>query len=512
MRTKYSFLNILTAVGFSIIVGILSMFRLKYFIGYFGDEVNGFFSLSNSVSLAMTFVEAGMGGIFIQKLYGLLANDNKQGVIDLYFTVKRIALFVTLFIFTLAFVYSFIHIKQYEYLFGIPLVVIIYWLYMTPTIFSYYLRVPAYILMADQREYIVSFVGQMGNVISYLLQIIILMVFKDLHIIVISIIMFIFTLVPLLINYVIALKRYPYLRKTNVSKKYFDKDVLVKMKDCLMASISNALMQSVDSLMLAYVAVTNVSYRLSLISVISIYNGVILLVKNIVQGMVAQVIASFGNLAQSEQENFKFMYKVYIQISFAVCTAVFAAVFAVINKFNLIFYNMGSKVLPAIFVFVIIFNAFMDIIKIPLLMEPVNIRGNYKFQRNVMAIEVISNLVLSYILLQVMGEIGLFVATAIVQIVSVVFLIPRKSYADINEKYSTYLKTFAIYLSLFILISWVNLSMVNAISILNIIDFFIAAILIFLIDLSLVFFISFSLSDDFYVVVDSLVTRVYRNG
>lgn len=512
MRTKYSFLNIITAVGFSLLVGILSMFRLKFFIGYFGDEINGFFSLSNSISLAMTFVEAGMGGIFITKLYHLLANDNKQGIVNLYSTVRKVAMGVTAIIFAMVFVYSFIHTRQYEYLFGSTLVFIVYWLYMMPTIFSYYLRVPTYILMADQHEYIVSFIGQMGNVISYLLQILLLIFVPNLNILTISIIMFVFTLGPLLINHFYALHHYSYLRKMKVEKNSFDRDVITKMKDCFFSSVSNSIMQSVDTVMLAYVANESNEYRLSMISIISIYNGIILLVKNVLQGVVAQVVASFGNLAHTDKENFQYMYKVYIKISFAVCCAMFASVYAVINKFNTLFYSMGSdRLLTPVFVLVLMFNALMDIVKIPLISEPVNIRGKYNFQRNVMIIEAISNIVLSYVLLQLVGVIGLFVATAIVQIISVVILIPRETYRNLGSSFGSYLNMFGIYLILFLTQCFLSLSLIDHMVITNVFVLFIAAGIILLLNLAIIFFISFMLYSDFYVIVDGLVTKMYRN-
>ncbi len=511
MRTKNSILNIITAVGFSLIVGLLSMFRLKFFVDYFGNEVNGFFSLSNSVSLAITFVEAGMGSIFIQKLYLLLANSDQKAITDLYLTVKRIAKIITMLIFCLALGYSFIHINKYSYLFGLNKTILIYWLFLIPTVFSYYLRVPAYVLMADQKEYIVSFVGQLGNVLSYLIQILMLVFMRNLDITYISVIMFAFSVGPLIINHEIALNKYPYLRSHKGSFK-FDKDVIYKMKDCLMGSISNAIMQSVDTLMLAYVSTASNNFKLSLISVISIYNGIILLVKNIVQGFVAQVIASFGNAAHSDQQKFRYLYLAYIKVSFALCVAIFACLFGVINKFNLIFYDMGDSLLPTSFVLVIVTNALLDIIKIPLLAAPVNIQGDYKFSRNVTSFEAIANIALSYILLQLMGEIGLFVATLIVQLVSVVILIPRKCYSLLHEKYSNYLIIFVKYCLLFLIIGWVNYIAMQNISVPTLISFFIAAILLFGMDFSFVMFVSFGMYDDFTYVFETLTNKILRGN
>lgn len=509
MRTRNSILNIITSVVFTFIVGILSMFRLKYFVGYYGNEVNGFFTLSNSISLMITFVEAGMGGIFIQKMYKLLAFDDKESIVNLFYTVKRIGMVITLFIFLLAFGYSFIHVNQYQYLFGPALTILVYWLYMLPTVISYYLRIPAYVLMADQKEYIVSFFGQLGNVISYLIQIILLLRFKNLNIIVISLVMFVFSLLPLVINYWIALHKYSYLRH-KPAHVVFDKDVLVKMKDCLMASVSNSIMQSVDTIMLAYCSVQSNIFRLSLISVISIYNGVILLVKNILNGFVSQVIASFGNVMHTDRKNFNFLYSAYIKISFVICTAIFACVFGAINKFNLIFYNMGDKLLPFTFVLVIVVNAVLDVIKIPLIAAPVNINGDYKFQRNLMAFEAFANVLLSYVLLMTIGEIGLFLATLIVQLISVGIVLPIKCYQIIERKYKDFFKEFCFYALMFIFLCYVNVNLIEVITIRSIITLFIAAGLLACINISLLVFLSLLKYEDFRIVVDDLVTKLYR--
>ena len=114
MRTKYSLINVFTTIVFSLLTGLLSMIRLKVFISTFGNEINGFFSLSNSVSLAIIFVQAGLGAIFTQKLYALLANDEKQKIVDLYTTVKHLTVLVTALIFALSLIYSFIHVAKYS--------------------------------------------------------------------------------------------------------------------------------------------------------------------------------------------------------------------------------------------------------------------------------------------------------------------------------------------------------------------------------------------------------------
>ena len=314
MRTKYSIINSLTAVFFSLFVGLLSMYRLKVFIDVFGEPINGFFSLSNSVSLAITFVQAGLGGIFMQKLYVLLSKDDHQGIVDLFYSVNNICKIVTFLIFLISFVYSFLHISKYGYLFDGITVFLVYWLYMLPTVFSYYLRMPTFITMADQHGYIISIIGESMNIVSFLIQIVLMLLFPDLDIIVISLIIFICTMTGYIINYYISFNRYPFLKTLKPSKKYFDKDVLVKMGQSVGASLANSVMTSVDTLMLAYVAPQSTTDSLTLISVLTIYQGIISMVKSMLSNMFYQVISSFGNLFSTDFDKFKPTFYSFLKI------------------------------------------------------------------------------------------------------------------------------------------------------------------------------------------------------
>ena len=511
MRTKYSLINVFTTVVFSLLTGLLSMVRLKVFISTFGNEINGFFSLSNSVSLAIIFVQAGLGAIFTQKLYALLAHDEKQKIVDLYTTVKRLTLIVTGLIFLLSFGYSFIHISKYSYLFGYFLTGVVYWLYMIPTVLSYYLRVPTYVLVADQKGYIYSVIGECANCASFLLQIIVMLVFPSLNILVISLIMFIASMAGYLLNYHVAMKHYPYLKTMKPSSNYFDRDVPHKMAQSLGASVANSVMTSVDTMMLAYLAPQSASSSLSLISILTIYNGIISMVKTMIQNMLYQVISSFGNLFSTDYSNFKAIFYAYLKICFIALTSVFIVVYSVIDKFVTLFYGQDQLLLPT-FLIVIIANALLEVLQVPLLMVPVNIYGNYGYQGKILGLQAISNVVLSYILLQVMGPLGLFVATLIVQFVSCLILMPLKMVSYFNDRIIGYLKLFVLYTLLFVGGTIVCSEVFSHIYINSMVLWFIASILMMGICFMTIFFISSLFYSDVTAMVDRIVDNFYRRN
>lgn len=511
MRTKYSLINVFTTIFFSLMTGFLSMVRLKVFISTFGNEVNGFYSLSNSISLAIIFVQAGLGAIFTQKLFALLANDEKQKIVDLYTTVKRLTVGVTLLIFLLSFIYSFIHIGKYSYLFGKTITTLVYWLYMVPTVVSYYLRVPTYILVADQKGYIYSVIGESANCLSFLLQILVMLVFSSLNILVISLIMFTASMAGYFLNYHIAMRHYPYLKTIKPSSHYFDKDVPYKMAQSLGASLANSVMTSVDTMMLAYLAPQSTSSSLSLISILTIYNGIISMVKTMIQNMLYQVIASFGNLFSTDYSNFKHIFYSYLKICFVVLTSVFIVVFSVIDKFVVLFYGSEQLLLPT-FLIVIIINALLEVLQVPLLMVPVNIYGDYGYQGKILGLQAISNVILSYILLQVMGPLGLFVATLIVQFVSCLILMPLKMVSYFNDSVFGYLKIFLLYCILFGVGTWMCSEVFSHIYITSMVMWFVAAVLMMGICFMVVFFISSLFFSDVTEMVDRIVDNFYRRN
>ena len=509
MRTKYSLINVFTTIVFSLLTGLLSMIRLKVFLSTFGNEINGFFSLSNSVSLAIIFVQAGLGAIFTQKLYALLANDEKQKIVDLYTTVKHLTVLVTALIFALSLIYSFIHVAKYSYLFGTVLTTVVYWLYMIPTVLSYYLRVPTYVLVADQKGYLYSVIGETANCVSFLLQIIVMLVFPSLHILVISLIVFGASMAGYLVNYHVAMNHYPYLKTMKPSKHYFDRDVPHKMAQSLGASIANSVMTSVDTMMLAYLSPQSTSSSLSLISILTIYNGIINMVKTMIQNMLYQVIASFGNLFSTDYTNFKSIFYSYLKICFILLTSVFIVVYSVIDKFVVLFYGSDQLLLPA-FLVVIIANALLEVLQVPLLMVPVNIYGNYGYQGKILGFQAISNVILSYILLQVMGPLGLFVATLIVQFISCMILMPLKMVSYFQESVTGYLKVFLMYSVLFLLGTWMCSEVFSHIYITSMVMWFVAAALMMGICFMVIFFISSLFYPDVTQMVDRIVDNFYR--
>ena len=511
MRTKYSLINAFTSLFFSLMTGLLSMVRLKVFISTYGNEINGFFSLSNSVSLAIIFVQAGLGAIFTQKLYALLAKDEKQKIVDLYTTVKRLTVLVTVLIFLLSFGYSFIHIQKYSYLFGLGPTILIYWLYMIPTVVSYYLRLPTYVLVADQKGYIYSVIGESANCASFIFQVIVMLLVPSLNIMIISIIMFLASMAGYIINYGVAMHHYPYLTTMKPSTHYFDKDVPVKMAQSLGASAANSVMTSVDTMMLAYLAPQSTSSSLSLISILTIYNGIISMVKTMIQNMLYQVISSFGNLFNTDNAHFKSIFYSYLKICFILLTSVFIVVFSVINKFVTLFYG-SDQLLPMVFLIVIITNALLEVLQVPLLMIPVNIHGNYAYQGKILGAQAISNVVLSYILLQIMGPIGLFIATLIVQFLSCLIFMPLKMVSYFNDSVWGYFKMFVLYTILFVLGALVCSEVFSHILISSMVMWFVASILMMGICFMVIFFISSLVYPDVAQTVDGIVDSFYRRS
>ena len=509
MRTRYSLINVFTSLFFSLMTGVLSMIRLKVFISTYGNEINGFFSLSNSVSLAIIFVQAGLGAIFTQKLYALLAKDERQKIVDLYTTVKRLTIAVTVLIFLLSFAYSFIHVPKYCYLFGYGPTILIYWLYMIPTVISYYLRIPTYLLVADQKGYIFSVIGESMNCASFTLQTILMILVPSLNILVISVIMFLASMTGYVINYVVSMHHYPYLRIMKPSPHYFDKDVPVKMAQSLGASVANSVMTSVDTMMLAYLAPQSTSASLSLISILTIYNGIISMVKTMIQNMLYQVIASFGNLFNTNNSHFKSIFYSYLKICFILLNSVFIVVFSVINKFVTLFYG-SEQLLPIVFLVVIITNALLEVLQVPLLMIPVNIHGNYAYQGKILGAQAIANIILSYILLQCMGPIGLFVATLIVQAVSCLIFMPMKMVSYFNDSLIGYFKMFLLYALMFVLGLAIYSEVFSHIVISSMVMWFIASILMMGICFMVIFFISSLIYPDVVTMVDGIVDNFYR--
>ena len=380
---------------------------------------------------------------------------------------------------------------------------------MVPLIASNILSIPSFLLIADQHGYARSFVSETVNSISFIIQIIIMLLFPQFDVLVISLIMFVCSLGGNVLNYLLAIKHYPYIKTINPTTDYFQWDVPQKMSQSLGASIANSVMTSVDTFMLAYCCPTTSSESLTLISVLTLYNGCISMVKNMLSNMLKQLTSSFGNLYVTCRQRFRNIFYSYLKICLLLLISVFITVNVVITRFIALFYDT-NLLLSTVFVIVIVLNALLEVLQVPLLMLPVDICGNYGYKGKVMTFEAIGNVVLSYILLYIMGPIGLFVATLIIQVLVCIIIIPVtmvKYLEDSLKQYVAIILYFSvIYLMDGIILNWIF----NLININSILLWFIASGLLLILCVAVNSFISFLVYPDLFSVFKNILFTIFR--
>ena len=415
-RVKNSMINISASIITGVIVGLLSMFRLRLFVLTFGDEINGFFNLTTSATATLNFVEAGLSTIFIQKMYTLFALERYTQIHDLYHTVRSIMKWVVIIMFGLTIGYGCLTIYQYHYLFGLTNTTIIYFLLMIPHVLSTYLGLPNCLARADQKGYIATYVIQGGLAFCYLVQIIIMVLFPSSSPMVMAWIIFILTVLPVLISRSIVKHKYQFIFDTPIEHRIDRNEIYTKMKDSFWGSLARSINLSLDNMMIAYVLPVSNTLRLGYISILSIYNGVISFVKNIVVAIVTQVNASYGNLFAKERSAAGRVFEIYFTVSCCITFIVYLSVYIVIDQFCVLFYGSNQVMEPRMLVLLII-NNILFILKYVVTMVPISVCGNFHLDRNVRLFEVLCNLVLSYLLMMLIGINGLFLGTFIAQVI-----------------------------------------------------------------------------------------------
>lgn len=172
MRTEKSIKNILTAL-FGQIFGILITFISRIvFIRTLGAEYLGLNGLFINILSILSLAELGIGSAMVYSLYKPLAEKNKikiQGLMNFYATAYRLIGIVVLLLglFLLPFL-------NYIVKTDIPNIELIYLLYVSNSVITYFYAYKRSIIMADQKNYIITFYRYSFIFVLNVVQIIIL--------------------------------------------------------------------------------------------------------------------------------------------------------------------------------------------------------------------------------------------------------------------------------------------------------------------------------------------------
>lgn len=176
-------LNITTSLLVQVVTGVCGLILPRFVLRKYGSEVNGLIaSVSQLLSYAV-LLEGGVGGVMRAALYRPLANEDNEGVSNIFHqisrTFRKIALVFIGFSLMLSVCMKFFVDTQYSWFFVFTMVLIL----SSQTLFTYYGSMPHRMLMtADQKLYIIQFTQIIGIVLNLLLCLLVMHLGGSIHV------------------------------------------------------------------------------------------------------------------------------------------------------------------------------------------------------------------------------------------------------------------------------------------------------------------------------------------
>ena len=412
-RTVNSIRNISTGVFSQVIYAVLGFISRTIFIKYLAVEYLGVHGLFSSILSVLALAELGVGSAFIYSLYKPLADKNQQliaAIMALYKKVYHI-IGIGIFIAGLAILPFLSQIVTEKSEVITESISVIYILFLFSTASSYFFSFKVSLINADQRNYITTYNYLGFYVLQNILQILVLIIFKNFLYYLITQIVCQF-LSNLSIS-ILANKYYPFLKtykKSNVDKPII-KELISNTKATFIIKVGGILVNATDNIIINFFS------GLALIGLASNYYLLI--------GMVSTLIAQlFNNISSSiaqinTVESKEKQYETFKTINFANFWIYgFSAISFVILANDFITLWIGKDyTLPMSISTIMAINFFM----VGVQGTNWTFKGSYGFfnqGKYLVLVTALLNLGFSFLLGHYWGLLGIFMATAIARLLT----------------------------------------------------------------------------------------------
>ncbi len=400
MKTKKSILNFITEVIPLILVSLIGLYKSKVLINELATDYVGLYQLFSQVLGYVTIFEFGMTSALLYRLFEPVAKKNQEKINILFYTGKKIFSIIAVIMFVCGIIISFfIPILIKDNPFSMGYISITFLMYITINIIYYLIISYKLLLDVEQKKHITNIIFGFTNIIKSILEILAIVLFKDL---------FALLAVGIITNSISALvviltcKKYnPDLQKT--TKK--DYTMLGDIKNLFVHKIAYLVNNNIDLII--------VTKFLGLASVViySTYNFIANFLKKLTSRIYVSIVPSLGNLLVEDKDKARNVFYEMNELMNFLAMLISLSLFMVINPFidiwyagkvyTSILYALGFSMILFITIEVQTFSAFIDA------------GGCFKETKKSAIMEAAINLILSLILHKYFGIFGILIATFI---------------------------------------------------------------------------------------------------
>lgn len=405
------FINSLRNSSFAFVgqvVTILMGFAVRwFFIHRLGQEYLGVNSVMESMLTILSMTELGIGTSVAFALYKPIDDGDKKRIGSLMAFYRKVYFIIgiaTAVVGPMLIPFMRIFTREAAEVANVNL---IYLLFLSNTVLSYFFAYKRTLLSAYQQNYVNSVTEDTFAILKYILQTVAIIIFESyIGYLVINIIC---TFATNIVIGIVCDRRYPFI------KKYKEEKLLKEDRDKLKKSIVSLMYQKIGAKLVTGTDNLMISYaKLTLMGIYSNYSMVVSTVSRIVYNVLCSVMGSIGNLMIQKDDNHKynvfeefvfatFLFYFFIAIGFSAC----------LERFIVLWADETWLLAPSV-TFVVVMNFFLTGLRQPNIVV-IEAAGLFNRLRMKAVGEVIVNLAISFLFLIVfkMGIYGVLLGTTV---------------------------------------------------------------------------------------------------
>ncbi len=415
MRSKNSLLNILTILLMQVLALVLNFVSRKLFLDHLSVTLLGVSGLFNSLFYSIGLIDIGFASILIYNLYKPINEKDEERVKWLVAAFKKIYFFIAIIMFVIAigfmpFIY---HIFKIEYD-NHSVIYLSYIIQLLTTVSKYFFIHKTNIVTVSQQKWKINLVNIGLDIFIFVLKAISLLIFKSYLLYLIS--LFIQAIGLNLINLMITNRMHPYLRKLPevTLKEISDSKIIKQSKNFLYHVFYNFIYYSTDSFIIANkLGSSALGFLDNYLMIINIFNEVL-------STIISSLRDSMANFLHVEKD-IDGLFNIYSMtniFNYFMVSVSIVGIYTMIDKFIMLWYDHGTQtyVINRAVTVILIANLAVDLIFRPL--ENIySIKGYVFIEKWPIFISAAVNIVLSLILVDAYGLIGVYWGTFVGKIV-----------------------------------------------------------------------------------------------
>lgn len=407
-RVKSAARNIAFGYVGNIITQLLGFVLRTVFIAHLGKTLNGINDLYTGILSVLSMAELGVGTALNYSLYGPVARKDYEKIKSYMLLYKKAYRVIGIVIAVIGIAIS----PFLPYLVKQPGGVstkdltLYYFIFLFNTVSSYFVAFKYSLVNAEQNNYIQTNIITITKMITVGLQIMVIIATENFYLYLLTAAL-IELLQKIFVNFYLN-KRYPYLTDKKVERLTREEtgEIVTKTKALLFHKVGDVARLQTDSMIIS--AFLNVT----LVGFVGNYNMILTSVSNFVNIIFNSVLSSFGNLIATESREKQYsIFKVYR--FFACWIYGFSAVgfFILLTPF-IIIWQGNDSVLAVSAVACILIDYYFKGDRI-VLSNFKTAAGVFEQDKYLALIQGIVNLVISIVLVQRIGLVGIYIGTIV---------------------------------------------------------------------------------------------------